>query len=279
MIMAQVVFGACKGTDKEFVERYDQACMYLGSLRWNGQLYSQELLDWCFDRLTAYVYLSDPKAIKNENHSESGLKELKRIRDLFGNYPRWTFLQSRKKYKSAEWQSAETLYLFTHLLDFTSPVCHGETGVPIPTFTIPIDYVSREDLLRWATSYRAHDTVQMDAGELEFPAYKQMAEPGSDLSKSGRELCFKIEQATQKPTYFYLNRYWGRKKGEENRLCPGCGNSWRVSKSPGEDKFHHFDFRCEPCRLVSHIAPNFENKRHARIGEWRGKEIKNEPLR
>ena len=79
-----------------------------------------------------------------------------------------------------------------------------------------------------------------------------------------------VESATGVPTYYYLMRYWGRKVGEENRLCPGCGGAWRTEIPPDRVKrFRDFTFQCPKCRLVSHMADSYDDDRHAGIGEWR----------
>jgi len=64
------------------------------------------------------------------------------------------------------------------------------------------------------------------SGALEIPAYKKLADPTSELSVNGRELCARIEKATQKPTYYFLMRYWGRNDGEATRSRPLCGAKW-----------------------------------------------------
>jgi predicted nucleic acid-binding Zn ribbon protein len=82
-----------------------------------------------------------------------------------------------------------------------------------------------------------------------------MVEPDSGLSKEGYSLCQKIENLTNIPTYYFLNRYWGRKVGEENRLCPNCGKTWRVKEDYLlVEGFNDFVFRCDSCRLVSHLG-------------------------
>ncbi len=99
-----------------------------------------------------------------------------------------------------------------------------------------------------------------------------MVEPNSGLTKKGKELCEIIEKKTGIPTYYFLNRYWGRLKNEESRLCPECGNEWRVEKDiASRESFSNFVFQCKPCRLVSKEADSFEDERHARIGEYKPK--------
>jgi predicted nucleic acid-binding Zn ribbon protein len=98
-----------------------------------------------------------------------------------------------------------------------------------------------------------------------------MADPNSKLAQDGRDLCRGLETATGLPTFYYLHRYWGRPKGEEDRLCPGCGGKWRTGAATGGKRlFWQFDFRCDPCRLVSHFGVSTDGGRHTRIGEFQG---------
>lgn len=60
------------------------------------------------------------------------------------------------------------------------------------------------------------------------------------------------------------------KPGEAERVCPECGGRWKQKSGEGRG-MDWFDFRCEPCRLVSHLASTTEDERHARIGEYRKK--------
>lgn len=143
-------------------------------------------------------------------------------------------------------------------------------GKPIPTYKLPVSDSIREGLYFWAESYRHHDAIWLESGDLEISAYKQLADPNSGLARQGRELCTEIEQATGKATFYYLDHYWGRKsQEEENRLCPVCGGCWRVFNDDDGNGFSAFPFRCYSCRLVSHKADSCEDERHARIGEYR----------
>jgi hypothetical protein len=63
-------------------------------------------------------------------------------------------------------------------------------------------------------------------------------------------------------------RYWGREQGEAERRCPSCGGDWVTPAPEGAKGLAWFDFRCELCRLVSHLADSFESKARAAIGEW-----------
>ena len=267
MITAQITFGGCGSGDK-LLEEKNLVEEYLGTLIKNGQLYGEYVLTCQRNTLIAFVYFADSEALLEQSHSELGKKQLGLIVKHFEIQPKSTILEEVAS--ASDWQSAESFYLFTHLFDSTSPVCHGKTGKPIPTYKLPVSDSIQEGLYFWAESYRHHDAIWLESGVLEIPAYKQLADPHSGLARQGRELCTKIEQATGKATFYYLHRYWGRKgQAEENRLCPVCGCRWHVGDIANENGFWVFPFRCYPCRLVSHKADSFEDERHARIGEYR----------
>src|SRR5438445_471788 len=79
----------------------------------------------------------------------------------------------------------------------------------------------------WQSYYVEHDNIWLGSGTLEIGAYRELADPNSGLSEHGRSLCREIEAATKVPTFYYLLRFWGRAKGEDQRRCPGCGGEWR----------------------------------------------------
>lgn len=176
---------------------------------------------------------------------------------------------STKLQPCSKWKGAPFLYLFTKWCAWCSPVCRGDGKHPVPLFTLPVSEQVKEDLHGWQKSYRGLDVVWMKSGDLEMPAYRQLADPRSDLSEDGRRLCREIEDATGIPTFYYLMRYWGRSKDENDRICPGCGENWKASEHHYGEKFHEFHFKCESCRLVSRVG-NSTDGGHARIGEFRG---------
>ncbi len=58
----------------------------------------------------------------------------------------------------------------------------------------------------------------MRSGAVEIPAYRQLADPNSLLSEDGRRLCREVESRTGIPTFYYLLRYWGRSKDDDERF-------------------------------------------------------------
>lgn len=273
MIPAQVTFYVVNNLELEPEEIHEYVDNYLSALYFDGQIFGDFVTGVVNGLYTSFVYLAGSDAIQMENHTERGKRELQLIIDTFGTSPGWSFLIDREKEYGTTWQTADTLFFYTDKYDGTSPVCHGETGIYIPVYTLPISDSLRAEINAWARACRLHDKMWFDSGALEIPAYKQLADPDSRLSKQGRALCSQVEQATGKPTYYYLKRYYGRKKKEKKRVCPGCGKLWRVrnQKILESDKYYDFPFRCEHCRLVSHDAVSRGSKddeRYASIGEY-----------
>lgn len=245
---------------------------YLSTLLHNGQIYDDYSLTWIDGVLCAHTFLARPGSLKKRYTSKWGLDNLAKIESQFKVNLEWKIIDDDIKKKYCHWKSAKFLYLQPHAFNVCSPIFRGNDGCSIPPYLIPITDKDREYLFFWARSYYHHDNIWIGSGELEIPAYKQLADPFSELSESGRDYAELIEKSTGIPTYYYLMRYWGRKIGEENRLCPLCGKDWKTNQNkPKVEKFWHFHFMCNNCRLVSHEADSYDDERHARIGEYNKK--------
>ncbi len=269
MIFTQISFGPhakSQYDDAEFLIH-----SYLGSLLHNGQIGRHyEIVPWQ-GQVVAYVNALGLGADRLRSHSCWGKEELKKIEAFFGRSPLWAANEDFPPKYKATWKNAPFLYLMTHFCDDESPLCRGDRNDVIPLFRVPITDQERDNAFYWLTTYRELDNIWIGSRELEMQAYRVLADPDSELSKTGRELCQAIEKATGVPTYYYLMRYHGREFAEEKkRRCPGCGKPWAVKQPKSEDDskktFREFDFQCEKCRLVSHCAPDI-NLRYAKIGE------------
>lgn len=266
MILANVIFGSRRRNDPDQLE--DVAESYLGAMFHSGQLCGEYFLAWTGGRLNAHVLLASLAATEPRHHSRYGKKEFKKVTDAFGREPVWRILDDDAKQHPSSWKGAPFLYLFTHAFDWASPVCRGDGKPPTPVFMLPLAFKHKEQSYFWQRSYYHHDHIWLGSGALEIGADRQLADPESELAEHGRDLCREIETATGVPTFYYLTRYWGRPKGEDQRLCPGCGVAWRAERlreSPG--RFWQFDFKCDRCRLVSHLGVSTDGGRHTRIGE------------
>ena len=270
MILAKITFGTDGGKLHERNTLKDRAEWYLAALLKNGQIYGDYLVAWSNGNLVAYANIARPDALDERHHSEWSKAQLDLVLEAFGRPVNCEVIDDAKPKRFRSWKQSTSLYLFTHGFDEASPVCCGDTGFPIPLYLLPVTPKTREDLYFWAGSYKAHDKIWLDSGALEIPAYKQLADPESSLSVTGRGLCAEIERVTKTPTFYYVHRYWGRNDGEAIRPCPICGSKWHLSEAPAErHAFHEFHFRCEHCRLISDISVSCEDERHARIGEYK----------
>lgn len=269
MILHKLTFG--KTTPVTATEAEEVAEEYLCMLAHSGQADRRYVLVSQNEHLCVYIEIAGVQAHRLKFHSKYGRESLKKVTAWFGQEPVWERLDDAGPWRDTTWTNAPFLFLFTHFLDHESPLCRGDTGKPIPLYRLPIRHEFDPGISFWQSSYRDHDSLWMSSGTLEILAYKQLALPDSKLSGYGRDICEYVEETTGVPTYYYLHRYYGRREGEDNRKCPGCGRSWRTEYPLNDNgsAWHHFGFRCEKCRLVSHIASISDEPRYAHIGEWR----------
>jgi len=266
MILANVILGRRSRGARETLE--DVAESYLSALFQSGQLCGEYFVTWTKGLLNAHVLLAGPHAFDLRYHSVWGKKDLGRVTEAFGRKPVWRMLDDEAGHRATSRNGSRFNYLFTHAFDWASPVCRGDGKGAVPVFTLPITFAQKADLHSWQRSYFYHDHIWLGSGALEIAAFRQLADPASELSQDGRDLCRDLEAATGIPTFYYLMRYWGRRKGEDRRRCPGCGGRWKVTHEGKRRHFGEFDFRCEKCRLVSHAGVSTDGGRHTSIGEF-----------
>ncbi len=268
LILAKIDFGIPKRRCAKAA--YGAVEEYLAALMYNGQISADYLIQER-PRYVAYVQAADDKALEPTHLSPWGQKGSEMSLSAFGHRPKFVLLEPPLNSRGLSWRSAKTLFLHTHIFKSGSPVGSPELQGAVPVYHLPLSHQDRDYLVRWAREYRDHDSIWLGCGRLEVPAYREMADPRSKLSREGREHCRIIEKTTGIPTYYYLFRYHGRLK-EKLRRCPLCGGAWRVPSPKGVTKFSQFAFRCKPCRLVSNMASSLgdeEDERLAAIGEPR----------
>lgn len=143
--------------------------------------------------------------------------------------------------------------LITNYISINSPVTCGSCRKHVPLYRLSQYYdFGYIPILNWETNYQSCDRLQMNCEVGERWALNQMQEIKSQLSRQGMSICSKIEELSLIPTYYYLHNYKKHKKGDENRLCPGCKKKWKL-KTPLYDIY---DFKCEHCKVISTVSPN-----------------------
>jgi predicted nucleic acid-binding Zn ribbon protein len=242
----------------------------VGSQQRNGQIVGEELTAWVDGTLRLFCYVYEADSLSPNHLTEFGRSTYEKVVMLCKSAPTYRMIDDRPLPKRKfNLKAAKALTLSTAFISIQTPIRSGKTGAVVPVYYLRLGDELLHSLYHWTQKYKAIDRLWIDSLELEIPVYKQMAVPHSELSERGRLLCEQLEEATGLPTYYRLERYWGRKQGEEDRVCPNCGRAWRNPyRKKNWGALAEYDFLCKSCRVISNRAVSFEDERHARIGEY-----------
>lgn len=270
MYLARITFGQAPARKSAREENREAAESYLVELIRYGQISEYDLII-AGSMLVAFTKVARPDALADRYNASSAKELLEKVVRLFGRLPEIEILEDDFQKRFPTWQKPSFLFLYSFSGRGVSPICCGDTRRSIPIYLFPISDDTRLAILTWARSYSLYDDIWWNSGPLEKPAYKLMVDPHSELSIEGRRLCAEIERVTQKPTYYYLFRFWGRVHGEDVRPCPSCGKQWNMidGSIQNKDREPAFRFRCERCRLIATIASVSYDERLACIGEFK----------
>lgn len=231
---------------------------YIDTLRYNGQVLGREFptamhAGW----LTCRVVCPEQDSLHARYHNRQVELAISSLHQVGLTTPKITLKgqdlnsDTTDQCRDQSWQLLYTTYLHS-----CSPLRCGEHFSPIPLYQIPA--VANGDfkkILRWQEDWEACDQLQMNGSILEHAAVDEISDPHSRLSRRGQELAKRIEQLTQTPTFYYLYRVGGKSLNAElERPCPSCGQPWHLN----EPLHDIFDFKCEPCRLVSNLSWDFK---------------------
>jgi len=268
MYLAELVFTPIK-TSKGFKEKMSTAVSSLmSSLMHNYQISESEETGWVDGALRVYTNVPRPDSLSMEYFSPWAQEGYDEVRKLCSTDPQFRILNDDVRKRFPRWQNSGSLVV--DLFAEHSPIFGEKDREPVPPYLLPLDQKIKEELYFLQKTYERYYHIWISTTVLEIPVWKEMADPKSENSVKARELCRIIEEATNLPTYYFLARYWGRAKNEENRLCPLCGGEWfnRVRGINRKD-IDICDFLCEKDRIISVIGPSINDERHARIGEYR----------
>ena len=263
MIRYKLTFGSSQGKDIKDAE--DIVVSYLVYLERNGQIERHD-----YDRMisrqgqvVAFVEAYGPTAWQNKYHSKTGLEGLAAVSDFFGTPPVWEIYEDSPPKREVSWKNASALCLYG---GWDTDLYREDTKKVVPLYLLPLTDEQRDAIYCWKTTYMEYYPIWFSTGKLEILVYREFAEPHSELSRMGRECCRNIEAATGIPTYYFLKRYYGYEiKQEKKRKCPCCGKPWCQNV---KDNAHLFDFKCNPCRLVSDFGVDGSSPRYAKIGDY-----------
>ncbi|ANN18872.1 hypothetical protein SD37_26775 [Amycolatopsis orientalis] len=225
----------------------------LGALRQNGQILGQ---DWpVFDtgpEYRAVVMVPEPVSLEPRLHNQWVRRGLDGLTPAGLDTPLVEVLgPDPGSAQPCTCREPGGYLLWTTYLHVESPLRCLDCFGPVPLYRIPpTDPSSYNLVMSWQSDYQACDTLQMNCSTLEYPGLTEMSGLRSSLTRRGRDICDRITESTGHPTYYYLFRYHGRRRGEEQLSCPSCHRGWRLA----EPLLDHFDFRCDHCRLLSNLA-------------------------
>lgn len=268
MLFARISF--VPNNDHEEAELVSAAENFLAALYRNGQIVGESVSGWFEGIFDAIVYASHRDSLHPKYYSRWVQQALTEVRAGFGADPICEIIDDNVSLPVPTLKSATSLFLYCESVSGASPVRHGNRGTPVAVPLLTITDELSDQICDWSSSYVNHDRIFFGGGPLEIAAYHQLADPFSELMSEGRWLAAAIEKTVGVAVYSYLLRHWGTQDGEENRRCPGCGGDWTTDSSPhpSREPFHRFHFRCDPCRMVSHVAATLDEPEMAEIGSF-----------
>jgi len=224
----------------------------LSALRMNGQVCGREVavIDTP-DYLMATELIPEIHSLDTNHHNQYVLRDLQILGELGLSGPSIEVAREMDGHLACECAVPASYILYTNYLTLESSLWCGDCFHPVPLYRIPpTSGKEYNDIIGWQSNYKACDTLQMLCTQVERTALRQMSWLDSGLTKDGLDICRRIKEVTQTPTYYYLYRHYGRSKRDEaRRRCPSCQGEWLLA-----ERWHIFDFRCDRCELLSNIA-------------------------
>lgn len=225
----------------------------LGALRMNGQILGNDLplaRSGCDYHTYLMLPAADSLAAQHGNKrmgeahgklSEAGLQELSC--EVLGADPEGA--------DPCACPSRGSLILYTHYLSLESCLRCGDCFGTVPLYAVPPPaHDEFHDVISWQSDYQACDTLQMNCQTGERFGLRELSRVDSSLTVRGRGLCEQLETGAGTPVYYFLlHDAASGAEPKRERGCPGCGEDWRLP----EPLHGLFDFRCEPCRLLSNL--------------------------
>lgn len=252
MYVAQLQFKLIADTDFGSAEAAIRH--YIEALIFNGQLLGREFpTAWQQDSFSSRVVLPAEDALLQKYHTARGIEALEQLASAGLAYPQLQLQgMDLMSQHTDPCQQPEFYILYSRFNDTCSALRCGEHFAPVPLYQLKTTQPDHELLIRWQLQYQALDEIQMQQSRVLLKsAERSLQQLNSRLNKQGRQLARQLEYTNGKAVFYAL--YSGSSSDcsqEAGKTCPGCGGNWRLAQP-----LHQlFDFKCEPCRLVSNIA-------------------------
>ena len=208
-------------------------------------------------RYRLWVMIPERNSLSRQHNNKFANEALAAMRENDLSMPKITIVgRDPNSLDEDRCRKRKSFVLYTSYVSLESPLKCGDCLNPIPLYRLPYtDDVGHHDHIHfWSLTYQRCDGLFMGSTTGEKFGYREISNFASSLTRSGLEVCKRIKKVTGLPCYYFLNRYYGRtQKEERKRRCPGCGGKWLLA-----ERWHgRFDFRCDKCKLVSELAPDY----------------------
>lgn len=253
MLVAELEFKII--ADTSFAAAEKGIRYYLEKLIFQGQILGREFPTYqAKDSFFSRVVLPQADALEKKSHSKTGLDALEQLQQVGLSYPKLKILGDDLMSNHTDpCPSHSALILFCSFSATNSVLYCAEHFAPVPLYKVGRS--SGEDfesLVRWQLQYQALDEIQMQEARVLLKSAEQSLQGFySGLNQQGYKQAKALSKELQKPVYYYL--YSGSSSDcslDAGKKCPCCGSDWQLTES-----WHGlFDFRCEPCQLLSNIA-------------------------
>ena len=248
----QILFRSRRRIDREEVEGAIEN--YLSALSKNGQIIGDTPTARVSGGYRVFVNVPRADALELRTGNKWVRRAAKKLIEAGAGEPRVRRLGGEPTSRGpCTCRRPSHFVLFTDFMSDQPPVRCGHCFRPVPLYTFPPTSESGDfqDLLNWQSTYQAMDWLFIGSGAGEHYSHRQMSNYRSPLSQEGREVAATLEAKTRRPVYYYLMKHFGSSDARERRRkCPSCKKSWALTTP-----LHRiFDFRCDPCRLLSNVA-------------------------
>lgn len=217
---------------------------YLGNMSRYGQIFKDMTLIYEKNVFHAFFLMPEIDSLDEKNCHRHTVDALADVRKKFGISTE--ILGSNSVVSEVCMCDDPSWYVLYGRRDYAfSPIVCGDCLKMIPAYKflhieLPLDCPSE---FGWLEDYCMINQLWFRSSFDRF-TYRQMNDPESQLSKSGRKICAFFEKETKKPYYYHLFHYSDSKKNRG--LCPDCGGNWILKESIGS-----ITYKCDKCRLVS----------------------------
>lgn len=163
--------------------------------------------------------------------------------------PKWRVV-GELGWPAVDWRDCRCLYLHTGAIE---PVRSLVDGAVVPAYLLGAEPKLVDALFGWAEAARSATQLWYGPRVLELEAYRELTDASGPSAEHGRAVAHGIEEATGRPTFYYLERFY-RRGGEDDKRCSACRVRMTSSPVEGEGDSGLRALWCYECRLLTDLG-------------------------